>query len=565
MEVAEPMVGLWEQVESDIVKDIARRLAKNGKMTESAKWQAVKARELGMMDDEIASEVAKGSKASNKIVRGMVEDACAESLKVDIDQYRKAGLDASLLAGSDNIKKIIDAGAKQTAKLMRNFSGTTAKTASKAFENSLDRAWLQVESGAFSINQAMAGVIRDLAQKGINKIAYPSGHVDHSDVAVRRAMVTGINQTAAKVQLASALEMGCDIVEVTSHAGARPSHAEWQGQRYSISGKSKKYRKLNEATGYGTGEGLCGWNCRHNFFPYLEGVSEPTFERDPSTRLGKSNDVVYAESQQQRALERAVRASKRECAALDESIKAASDDGLKTELKGDFDGATLKLKKREKALDQFCIEHDREKYGDRARVFGYNKSVAGKTQQSFKSQAMAFWKQAAKNEPGITAKMQEVAKRNGMMMDGLEYRIKTAESFMRKVRKDGAFGDIKDVIRYTCTSGSGSLTEKTLKSLSDYESEGFKVVKVKNTWGSKKNPYRGVNTNIVSPDGQIFEMQFHTPESFALKNGEMHKLYEAQRQIKDEMSAEFIRLRDRMFELSDGLEVPKGIEKVVSR
>ena len=107
---------------------------------------------------------------------------------------------------------------------------------------------------------------------GISAIRYPSGRADSIETAIRRAVLTGVNQTAGKLQMELADEVGCDLVEVTAHAGARPSHALWQGKIYSRSGKSKKYPDFVASTGYGTGAGLCGWNCRHSFGPYVEGA-----------------------------------------------------------------------------------------------------------------------------------------------------------------------------------------------------------------------------------------------------------------------------------------------------
>jgi hypothetical protein len=86
--------------------------------------------------------------------------------------------------------------------------------------------------------------------------------------------LTGVNQTAAEVQLRRMDEMGTDLVETTAHHGARTTpgpgpdnHAWWQGRWFSRSRKSSKYPDFYEQTGYGTGPGLCGWNCRHSFFP----------------------------------------------------------------------------------------------------------------------------------------------------------------------------------------------------------------------------------------------------------------------------------------------------------
>jgi hypothetical protein len=91
---------------------------------------------------------------------------------------------------------------------------------------------------------------------------------------------------------------------------------------------------------------------------------------------------------------------------------------------------------------------------------------------------------------------------------------------------------------------------------------GYNTVKVKNSWLDKDNPYNGINTIIQAPNGQKFELQYHTPESFGLKNGKLHELYEKQRVITDKDSEEYIDLTDKMFELSDKLAMPINIERV---
>lgn len=131
---------------------------------------------------------------------------------------------------------------------------------------------MQVSSGAFDYNTAIRSAVKDLAEKGIQTVGYSSGTTTSIEAAVRRAVVTGVNQTSLKVQEALADEMDCDLVEVTAHAGARPEHAKWQGKVYSRSGQSKKYPSLKKETRYGYGDGLGGWNCRHNFHPYIEGM-----------------------------------------------------------------------------------------------------------------------------------------------------------------------------------------------------------------------------------------------------------------------------------------------------
>ncbi|MDY2848609.1 MAG: phage minor capsid protein, partial [Oscillospiraceae bacterium] len=182
------------------------------------------------------------------------------------------------------------------------------------------------------------------------------------------------NKTAGDMQLDLASEMGCDLVEVTSHLGARPSHAEWQGQVYSISGKNPKYKPFS-VTGYGTGDGLCGWNCRHSFYPYFEGLSErasiPKF-------TAEENLEMYENQQQQRAYERAIRKSKRELAGIDSARQNTDDPALKAKLDKEFSQKSVTLKKREDRLKTWCAEKDLAMDNSRVRTYGFGKSVSQK-------------------------------------------------------------------------------------------------------------------------------------------------------------------------------------------
>lgn len=379
MNVAEPMVELWSQVECDIIQDIARRVAKTGgQMTATANWQVLKARELGILQMDISKTLAKATKLTQKETSKMVISACQEALSFDDALYIKAGYAPLPLAQSAALMEVVQAGIRKTQGLMTNFTNTTALSATRAFEHCLDRAYMQVISGAFSYDTALRNAVRDLARKGVDRIVYPSGSSIHMDAAARRALLTGLNQTTAVLQLARMDELGTHLVEVTSHAGARPSHAEWQGQVYWHKERVKGYENLEDATGYGHGDGLCGWNCYHSFFPYFEGLSSRAFERDPAARLGKPNAQVYEESQKQRYHERTIRAARRECAAYSAARDAATDPESKAALNTLFEEAAVKLKRREAALDTFLEETNRTKLSDRLSVYGYDRKVSAR-------------------------------------------------------------------------------------------------------------------------------------------------------------------------------------------
>lgn len=170
-------------------------------------------------------------------------------------------------------------------------------------------------------------------------------------------------------------------------------------------------------------------------------------------------------------------------------------------------------------------------------------------------------------EPAITSDVQDVADKNGAELQGLEYRVKTPSSTYEKMheREEGTeIGDMKDVIRYTEVYPPDKLAEGTNASLEDFESKGYTVDKVKNTWDEPNASYRGINANLTSPDGQTFEVQFHTKESFDLKNGELHSLYEERRTMADD-DPRAAELDDKMTELSSKLERPENIDEVKNR
>lgn len=183
-----------------------------------------------------------------------------------------------------------------------------------------------------------------------------------------------------------------------------------------------------------------------------------------------------------------------------------------------------------------------------------------------------------KKEPAITEVVQRIMEASGGTMEGLAFRVKTKESFVRKVDTDYQLAkasgtditqlevanNTNDVIRYTGVTDGESLYSLYLTVMRAIENEGFKIIKVKNTWGDNLNPYRGINTIIQSPEGQNFELQFHTPESFYLKQHELHELYEEYRQPSTSVARKK-ELFKQMFDLSSALSKPRDIEKIKNR
>ena len=312
------MVKLYEQAEADILADMARRISTYDYWIPAVEHQAKMLEEAGMVREEIIAQLKSLTKRTEDELLSLMKEAGTTALKSDDEVYRRAGLKPSPVSASEDLQRVLQAGFEQTNGEFVNLTKTTARTATMQFERALDRAYMQIALGGMDYNTSIRSAIKQLSADGVGAIKYPSGKVDSIEVAVRRAVVTGVNQTALKLQDARANEMWADLVEVSAHAGARPEHAVWQGGIYSRSGKSKKYPDFVKTTGYGTGAGLGGWNCSHSFRPWFEGMSRTWGKEQIADYQAKDYEyngvkmTEYEALQEQRKIERGIRRWKRE-------------------------------------------------------------------------------------------------------------------------------------------------------------------------------------------------------------------------------------------------------------
>lgn len=390
------LLGLYQQLEDDIVADMVRRMLRMGFVSETTAYQAEVLQTAGILYDDILQMIADRTDASVAQVRAMFEDAGVRTVEIDTDTHEAAGEAPVDIRQDGGMKQVLDAGYRKTLGTMRNLVSTTANTTQTAFLQACDRAYMQVSSGAFSYQDAIRMAVRNLADGGAY-VTYPTGHQDRIDVAVRRCVLTGVGQTAAAVAKKRAEDSGCRYMELTAHGGARPEHARWQGQLVQIQGK--RTRKIIdglkvftlEEIGYGDGRGFKGWNCRHNWHPYYPGLSTPNYTPEEIARLDEKsisyNGEKYTEyeiSQMQRKGERKVRALKRRAAALDEAAKNTDDPALKQGLNDDFAAVSVRLKDAEKTLKDFCRQTGRRNDTFRSQVNGFGRSTAQRAVQAAK-------------------------------------------------------------------------------------------------------------------------------------------------------------------------------------
>ena len=369
-------VQLAQQVEDEILQDVARRIGKMGTLTETADWQLWRYQQTEAVRENVVKLLAKYSGKSEATIRRLLKEAATEAMEREDAIYYHYNLEPTPFEESAALNNLLNAGARQTCGTWRNLTATTANTVSGAFERTLDVAWGKVATGAFAYKTAVKQAVDSLADE-MPEITYPSGHTDSLEVAARRAVLTGVNQTAGKLQEARMDEMNVEFVETSAHGGARPSHAEWQGRRFHRGGAvdylGKHYPDFEQATGYGTGAGLCGWNCRHTFFAVFPELGDPpTWTEESLQELNARNIeyngklyTQYEVNQMQRARERNVRKWKKRYLAESAAGSDTTD-------------SAVRLKAARQSLSEFAKATGGRVDSARTSVHGFGRSASSK-------------------------------------------------------------------------------------------------------------------------------------------------------------------------------------------
>lgn len=333
----EELAELYRGLEDTLLDEICSRLKLANQLNEVTVQdiRALRSHGIGLKDIEKA--IRKTTGISEKELKKLLDDVVARNQKYYTDL-----IDLAHITQPETLVSIEDTWAiyEQTKQTMRNLTrsmgflvdaGRTMLPPAKAYQWALDNATMQIQSGAISYNQAIKSSVQQLAQSGLKVVDYESGHRDQIDVAARRAVMSGVNALNQKYAEQSTDYLETDLVETSAHIGARnignvpENHEMWQGKWYRWSEKPQtsagEYPDFIETTGYGTGAGLGGWNCRHTFYPVVEGVSEATYSQaDLDAMKGENRKFKfegqeydgYTATQEQRSIERTIRKLKRE-------------------------------------------------------------------------------------------------------------------------------------------------------------------------------------------------------------------------------------------------------------
>jgi len=372
-------LNVW--ITTDLISRLLARLARNEDWSFGAsdKWQLELYKEAGGHYEELVEQIKKWTKKSDAEVLAIFEDAGLRAWNADDAFYVAQGFESTPLLKSEPLMKILTDTYQRTNGEIHNFTRTTANHSQQHFMNVCDKAHLKVVTGAQSYTEAVKEAVDELIETQA-KVKYPSGHTDTIETAVLRCVRTGTAQASGNMSIEGMVERDWDIILVSAHLGARygdngenPSnHFWWQGKLYSRTGKTPELPDFYKCTGYGTGEGLCGWNCRHSFGPGTLGHN-PYKEFD-----AEENKRVYDLSQEQRAKERSIRKTKTAILGYRTAIDNCADPETKKVLQAEYDSAAASLSRQNAAYKKFCEDNELKRYDDRLRAAKWNRSEAAK-------------------------------------------------------------------------------------------------------------------------------------------------------------------------------------------
>ena len=242
--VVSKIASRYQDLEERIMQDIVRRIQKAGEITSTADWQINRLRILGYSSEDIEKSIKDALNASYPEMFELYDKVINWEYVRNKDVYEQINVKYIPFEQNKQLQQITDAIIEQSLSDMENITrsmgfyldyGNDRKVLTplaQVYSGYLDAACYDIVTGAFDYNSVLRRVVTQLTNSGLRKIDYASGRADRVDVAVRRAVMTGVAKLTHKITEYHMEQLGCEYVEVSWHAGARPSHSVWQGKVY---------------------------------------------------------------------------------------------------------------------------------------------------------------------------------------------------------------------------------------------------------------------------------------------------------------------------------------------
>lgn len=315
----------FADLEMRIMDDVVRRIKKTGKITSTADWQINRLKILGYSPEDIEQMLKEALDKSYPEMFELYDKVIDWEYVRNKDIYEQINAEFIPYEDNEELQQITEALIRQSSEELKNITKSlgfyldygTGKPVltplAEMYQKYLDDACMDIVTGAFDYNSVLRRVVTQLTNSGLRQIDYATGRANRVDVAARRAIMTGISQLTGKISDMNAEKLGTEYFEVEWHAGARPTHAVWQGRVWSK-------RELVTVCGLGSVTGLLGANCYHTYFPFIPGISvrnwtdewisEQSRKENTSKIFNGKEYTLYEAKQRQRQMETCMRAQR---------------------------------------------------------------------------------------------------------------------------------------------------------------------------------------------------------------------------------------------------------------
>lgn len=452
MQLSQSLSDLYTGLETDLIANIAEYLAAGKIDSPTAQWKIQMLAQLGALDKSNIKVITEYAGIAPDMLTEVLETAALSAVEELEPGFQKLARNGIINGTEVPIEKTMARAltsyqkqAKQSLNMVNTVMRYKAKSAAQkiindtaelaekqSFINTLNKATGKVVTGAESRQAAMRQCIKEMSEKGIPAFVDKLGREWSPEAYINMDIRTTANNVAHQAQFDRMEDYGVDLIEVSSHAGARPKCAEDQGKIFNrknkdgyttdLHGRKIKYYSWKKSS-YGEPNGILGINCGHHIYPFIPGISyQKYFPYDEY-----DNQEQYKKVQGQRELERRVRKSKRECISL-ESV--GDTEGLKK--------AKETLKTRQQALKQYCTDNDLKYKPDRTAVVNYKKSVVGFT-PSDKKKRIAEIKAKSVDKSGGSAAIPKVLKSEFVPAKSIEEAQKYAQKYVKSYFGDKTF------------------------------------------------------------------------------------------------------------------------------
>lgn len=347
---------IFKNLEEKIMADIVKKIKIAGDLSGSTVYLMEQLLYMGYDVEQIKKLVQEALEESEEYVDSLYDEVLEHEYLGASPIFQAKGKEMIPFKQNPVMQNLLSFAKSSTNGEMKNMTqslgfvkktidGTKAVELSKFYQETMDKALMEVATGTFSLDRALNDAVNVMVNSGVRWIDYESGHHNRIAVAARRSVMSGLAHASQEQTLNMAKELDIHTFEVSAHMGARPTHAEWQGKVYTD-------EELVSVCGLGEVTGLLGANCYHNYYMFFKGVSKRAYTDEqleewkngtPTAYNGKEYSN-YEARQRMRQMETNMRAQK-------EKIKLLEKGGASKEV---IQSAQARYRKQMSEYERFA-------------------------------------------------------------------------------------------------------------------------------------------------------------------------------------------------------------------